>query len=148
METGAPTQPLEIAITYDGATRRGSLRIEAPTINTIWDRLKQTASTTSNDARITDRLIELSWSGVLDILRDYGNRDSQRIFDFRFRPDAIAKEKIAEFTQARQIVRQAQGKPSAHHYGSRNRRTGWRRSASPSGNSNGFRSAIFAACFQ
>jgi hypothetical protein len=109
METGAPTQPLEIAIIYDGASRRGSFRIEAPTINTIWDRLKQAASTTSNDARITDRLIELSWSGVLDILRDYGNRDSQRIFDFRFRPDAVAKEKIAEFTQARQIVRQAQG---------------------------------------
>lgn len=109
MKTGAQTQPLEIVIVYDGVTRRGSLRIAEPTINTIWDRLKQAASATGYDARIADRVIELGWSGVLDILRDYGNRESQRMFDFRFRPDAVAKEKITEFTQARQIVKQAQG---------------------------------------
>ena len=83
--------------------------VEAPTINTIWDRLKQSASTVASEARITELAIELSWPSVLDILRDYGTRDQQRAYNFRFKPDTEAQSRIRDFAAARQKVQEAQG---------------------------------------
>lgn len=102
-------EPLHIVVRYDEETRRGVLQIEAPTGNTIWERLKQSASTIGSDARITESLIELSWSSVLDILRDYGTRDQQRVYNFRFKPDAEAQSRIQDFKAARRKVQEAQG---------------------------------------
>jgi SNF2 family DNA or RNA helicase len=101
--------PLAIAVRYDQESRRGILQIDAVSGNTIWERLKQAASTIGGDARISECVIELGWPGVLDILRDYGTKDQQRTYDFRFRPQPDAQEMIQSFAAARRMVQEAQG---------------------------------------
>lgn len=109
MEASAVDKPLHIVVRYDDQNRRGILLVEAPTDNTVWERLKQSASVIGSDARITELAIELSWPGVLDILRDYGTRDQQRAYNFRFKPDAEAQTRIQNFAAARKKVQEAQG---------------------------------------
>lgn len=109
MEASVAHQPLHIVVRYDDQNRRGILLVEAPTGNTVWERLKQTASVIGSDARITELAIELSWPSVLDILRDYGTRDQQRAYNFRFKPDAEAQKRIQDFAAARKKVQEAQG---------------------------------------
>ena len=109
MEAGIVQEPLHIVVRYDDQNRRGLLLVEAPTGNTIWERLKQSASVIGSDARITELAIELSWASVLDILRDYGTRDQQRAYNFRFKPDTDAQARIQDFAAARKKVQEAQG---------------------------------------
>lgn len=109
MEVASDREPLHIVIRYDDESRRGIFRVEEPTGNTVWERLKQSASVLGSDVRITDLAIELSWPGVLDILRDYGTREQQRAYNFRFKPDAIAQMRIQDFAAARRKVQEAQG---------------------------------------
>lgn len=102
-------EPLHIFVDYEIENRRGIMHIDEPTKNTIWERLKQSAATIGSDARIAELTIELSWPSVLDILRDYGTREQQRSYNFRFKPDAAAQERIQEFAAARRKVQEAQG---------------------------------------
>lgn len=101
--------PLQIIVRYDEEARRGVFQVETPTNNTIWERLKQSASTISNDVKITETIIDISWPSVLDILRDYGTREQQRTYNFRFQPDAGARPRIQDFAAARRKVQEAQG---------------------------------------
>lgn len=101
--------PLSISVIYDADRRRGSFEIEEPTQNTIWERLKQAAANLGADARIVDNVIDLSWAGVLDILRDFGTRDQQVAYNFRFRPVGDAQPRIREYQEERRQVREAQG---------------------------------------
>lgn len=100
---------LHIVVRYDDENRRGVLSVETPTGNTVWERLKQSASAAGNDVRITERAIAISWPNVLDLLRDYGSRDQQRAYNFRFKPDAEALIRIQDFAAARRKVQEAQG---------------------------------------
>ena len=109
MEAAAAENPLNIIVRYDESSRRGILVVGGPTTNTIWERLRQTASALGQDTRITELAIDLSWPGVLDILRDYGTRDQQKTFNFRFRPEPEAQVRIQNFALARQKVQEAQG---------------------------------------
>lgn len=109
MDGSGTQEPLQIIIRYDDDNRRGVLLIEEPTANTIWERLKHSASAIGNDARITETGIEISWPTILDILRDYGTRDQQRSYNFRFKPDAAAQARIQDFAAARRKVQEAQG---------------------------------------
>ena len=109
MEADAAQELLHIVVRYDDQNRRGLLLIEAPTGNTVWERLKQSASVIGSDARITELAIELSWPSVLDILRDYGTRDQQRAYNFRFKPEVEAQTRIQDFAAARRKVQEAQG---------------------------------------
>jgi len=109
MDASVAHEPLIIIVRYDDESRRGILHVEGPTNNTIWERLKQSASAIGSDARITELAIELSWPGVLDMLRDYGTRDQQRTYNFRFKPDASAQSRIQDFAAARRKVQEAQG---------------------------------------
>jgi SNF2 family DNA or RNA helicase len=107
MQILAPSLP--IIISYKEENRRGVLHITAPTSNTIWERLKQAATAFNTDTRITECSIELSWISVLDILRDYGTKEQQRTYNFRFRPDSTAQDKIQKFAEAKKKVQEAQG---------------------------------------
>ncbi len=109
MDGLASQEPLNIAVRYDEQSRRGLLLVASATNNTIWDRIKQTASTLGNDTRITELSVELSWPTVLDLLRDYGTRDQQRAYNFRFKPDSEAQSRIQDFAAARRKVQEAQG---------------------------------------
>ena len=101
--------PLGIIVRYDQESRRGILHIDTSTTNMVWDRLKQTASMVGGgDARISECTLELGWSGVLDILRDYGTKDQQRTYNFRFKPEPGAQEMIQAFAAARRMVQKAQ----------------------------------------
>lgn len=108
MQVDAPQELLHIVVRYDDQNRRGVLLIEAPTVNTVWERLKQSASVIGSDARISELVIELGWPSLLDILRDYGTRDQQRAYSFRFKPDSEAQVLIQDFATARRKVREAQ----------------------------------------
>lgn len=109
MKTKAVQGPLQIVVRYNEQNRRGIFLVEAPTSNVVWERLKQSASVIGGDARIAELTIELSWSSLLDILRDYGTRDQQRTYNFRFKPDAEAQIRIQNFTSARRTLQEAQG---------------------------------------
>lgn len=109
MDASENRQTLHIIVRYDDESRRGILSVEAPTGNTVWERLKQSASATGSNARITEQVIETSWPNVLDLLRDYGTRDQQRAYSFRFKPDAEALIRIQDFAAARHKVQEAQG---------------------------------------
>lgn len=101
--------PLAVAIIYDSVRRRGVLQISAPTRNTAWERLKHAASNLGGDARISDNTIDLSWAGILDIVRDFGTRDQQLALNFRFRPQGEAQQRIREYGAERHKVKEAQG---------------------------------------
>lgn len=109
MDGDAAQGRLAIVVQYNEENRRGVFLIDVPTTNTIWERLKQAASQSAADARITETRIELGWVALLDILRDFGTRDTQRIFNYRFRPEVEAKVKIEAFAEARRKVQEAQG---------------------------------------
>jgi SNF2 family DNA or RNA helicase len=109
MDNRATHSPLTVSIAYDADRRRGILAIAQPTQNTIWERLKQAAAGLGPDSRIVDNSIELSWAGVLDILRDFGTREQQLAHNFRFRAEGDAQRRIREYQQDRQKVREAQG---------------------------------------
>lgn len=101
--------PLRIIVRYDPVRRQGILQIETATANTIWERLKQTASVIGSDVRITETSIELGWFGMLDMLRSYATKDQQRTYNFRFKPEPDAQELIQAFAVARRMVQEAQG---------------------------------------
>lgn len=109
MGASGASEPLNIVLRYDEESRRGLFVVESPTANTVWDRLKQSASAIAPDTRITDLSIDVGWPSLLDILRDYGTREQQRAFNFRFRPEAAAQRRIEEFSAARRKVLDAQG---------------------------------------
>lgn len=109
MSADVAEAPLGIVLRYDEENRRGLLQIDGPTGNTIWERLRQAASAVGGDVRIMESTIELGWPGVLDLLRDFGTRDQQRTFNFRFRPESEAQEKIQAFAAARRKVQEARG---------------------------------------
>jgi len=109
MEPSSAQEPLHILVHYANETRRGIFLVQAPTGNTIWERLKQSASSIDSDVRITEQEIEIGWPSVLDILRDYGTRDQQRAYNFRFKPDTEAQLRIQAFAIERRKVQQAQG---------------------------------------
>jgi hypothetical protein len=109
MEAESSSGPLGIVVSYDEESRRGGLHIESSTANTIWDRLKQASAGLGGDARITELAIDVGWATVLDILRDFGTKDQQRAYNFRFKPQPKAQELIRAFAAARRKVQEAQG---------------------------------------
>ena len=104
---GAPR--LDIAVVYNDDSRAGTFVIAAPTTNTIWTRLKQSAMALGTDTRVSELRIELSWPGALEVLREYGTKDQQRSLNFRFAPDTAALERIKDYAVARRTVQEAQG---------------------------------------
>jgi SNF2 family DNA or RNA helicase len=108
-DLAASQAPLSVSITYDAGRRRGAFEIEGPTQNTIWERLKQAAANLGSDSRIIENVIDVTWAGVLDILRDFGTKDQQLAHNFRFRPHGEAKQRVREYQEERKKVREAQG---------------------------------------
>ncbi len=101
--------PLSVSVTYDSTRRRGAFEIDGPTQNTIWERLKQAATNLGAESRIIENVIDLTWAGVLDILRDFGTKDQQLAHNFRFRLLGEAQQRVREYQEERKKVREAQG---------------------------------------
>lgn len=105
--------PAELIIEYDRRTARGRIsRDESYSDSTVWDRL--IASLTGSDAiRVTDDQISLPWTELLDVLREFGSKSTQRSLNFRFRPTGDAVDEISTFTKDFKKAREARDKLSA-----------------------------------
>ncbi len=101
--------PLAIAVRYEPNTRRALLSIAEPTQNTIWERLKLAASGASQEPRLTETSIDVAWSAFLDILNDYGSKEQQLNYNFRFRTEGEARDLIRQYSDERRKVLAAQG---------------------------------------
>jgi hypothetical protein len=101
--------PLAVSVSYDESTRRALLAIDAPTENTIWERLKLAASASGQEPRFTETSIELGWATFLDILNDFGSKEKQLQYNFRFRTEDQAKDLIKQYAEDRRKVLGARG---------------------------------------
>lgn len=94
-----------ITISYDPVRVTGRLvRSDSIQSSSIWERLRARIIAQEIAISITDQCIEVSWSDVLGILREFGGKSIQQSLNFRFRPEGEAVEKINSFAQE---VRQA-----------------------------------------
>ena len=99
--------PTKLRITYDPATIRGTLTNEDGGDAAIWDRIVQSALQLGPDYLLGNRSIELSWQGVLSLIREYGRL--QKSLEFRFRPEGEAKERIEGFVKQYREAQTAKG---------------------------------------
>ncbi|SDK39264.1 DEAD/DEAH box helicase [Bradyrhizobium ottawaense] len=100
--------PASIAITYDPQRLTGQLILEGATTNSVWDRLQQAAIGLGSEYALHPNAIELSWPGILALIREFGRQ--QKALDFRFRPAAgEARDKIEQFVQQYKKVQEAKG---------------------------------------
>jgi SNF2 family DNA or RNA helicase len=75
--------------------------------SSIWERLRAELVSDSSVKFLGETSIELSWSTVLDVVREYGSRAQQTALNFRFAPDESAKEKIGRFATDLRAARSA-----------------------------------------
>lgn len=101
------TAPTALRITYDPASIRGTLTNNGSADAAIWDRIVQSAIQLGPDYLLGDGSIELSWQGVLSLIREYGRL--QKALNFRFRPEGEAKERIDAFVKQYRDAQSAKG---------------------------------------
>lgn len=104
MTEGATTV---LRISYDPDTLRGAISIDGGQQSSIWDRLVQSALQLGPDYLLGDRSIELTWQGVLSLIREYGRL--QKPLNFRFKPDAEAKPRVEAFVKQYRDAQAAKG---------------------------------------
>lgn len=91
-------EPLQIDVAYDPARLSALLTREQGGAHTAWDRIL--ARIRSDDLDFSSELnrIELPWTSVLGLLRDFGSKAQQRALNFRFAPTGEAVERIKRFS--------------------------------------------------
>lgn len=99
-------EPAIVRIGLDDSS--GVLSIDEKDVtHPIWARLKLAIRSRGVDCRITPSQITLPWPDVLNLVREFGSRESQRSYDFRFQPEGAAGEKIKAFASQLQKARAA-----------------------------------------
>lgn len=89
----------EIKLLYTGNSK-GILRNESKDpSNTAWSRIKLYILSNTSDVKITEHEIILSWPEALNVIREFGSKSVQTQFNFRFKPEGEAKEKLKAFIQ-------------------------------------------------
>jgi len=94
--------PLRIRIEYDGSHQEGSLSVEDGAQNALWDRIRQTAASLTDECRFSANRVVLPWHCVLDLVREYA--PSQRRMGFSFAPTLAAKPEIDRFIAERKAA--------------------------------------------
>lgn len=102
--------PTTIEISYEPSRLTGELSLSGMAISSIWERIKQYVVASGGEYRFSPNRIELSWTSVLSVVREFGPQ--QRSLNFRFRPVGQAKEKISEFVEQYKSVQRARSKLS------------------------------------
>lgn len=95
---------LNIAIYYNPIQVRGTFCIDSASDSGVWRRLRRLATSTSSDCKLTFTTIDLPWSSVLSVIREFA--PDQRKWNFRFKPDKSAKERIDNFLAQVKKVRE------------------------------------------
>jgi SNF2 family DNA or RNA helicase len=103
--------PVEIEINYNTTTLRGLFRVQTAQANTIWVRLTQRATALEPDYELGPGTLEVPWSTILSIIREFA--PLQRTQGFHFRPIGAAKDKIDQFVREYKAVRNSRGTLSA-----------------------------------
>lgn len=91
-------EPLELGINYDPVRLTGLIYRKNENVSSVWDRLRARAFAEQAGSDVKQDSIELSWSNVLNILREYGSKQQQKLLNFRFVPEGEAVEKIKQFS--------------------------------------------------
>jgi len=97
--------PVEIAITYNPRTLRGSFQLETSNDSAIWERLTQRALALESDYELSGAVLDLPWATVLSLIREFA--PLQRQEQFHLRPSGEAKERIDQFVREYKTVQAA-----------------------------------------
>src|SRR5262245_13693342 len=108
------SDPVDINIEYIASRNAGRFVVTVDnTSATIWSRIRSLVVSSNIDATITQTSVQLSWPDALNIVREFGSKVAQRNFNFRFRPDGTAAERLRVFSQEVQAARASQRELSA-----------------------------------
>ena len=95
--------PVEIAISYNPRTLRGSFQLQNHNDSAIWERLTQRALALETNYELSGPVLDLPWATVLSLIREFA--PLQRQEQFCFRPSGEAKERIDQFVREYKTVR-------------------------------------------
>jgi hypothetical protein len=97
-----------IGISYDADKVSGRLTCdEGSASSAIWSRIKSRTVAGNTAIASGDTSIELPWPEVLNILREFGSRQTQQLLSFRFLPTGDASERIRQFAEEVRAARSA-----------------------------------------
>jgi SNF2 family DNA or RNA helicase len=88
-----------IVVDYDPVRVTGRLTLIGSAQSTIWDRIKLRVLTEADSRLLTETQIEMPWSAVLSLLREFGSREQQSALRFRFRAEGDAARLIKVFAK-------------------------------------------------
>ena len=97
----------EIEISYNPTTLRGAFRFQNTQDSAIWERLTQRAIALEPDYELAPGVLEVPWTTVLSIIREFA--PLQRAQGFHFRPIGPAKDKIDQFIREYKAVKNSRG---------------------------------------
>lgn len=113
MTSGESNSPSVIKIDYDSVRISGYfIRDNLSDASSIWERLKTRIIEKDISSSFSSNVIELPWPDVLDLIREFGSKSTQRALNFRFQPENEAVEKIQNFLREIASARQAKDKIS------------------------------------
>lgn len=93
-----------IIVEHDKVRLTGRLILVGEPQSSIWDRLRSRAIEDADFRELAQDQFELPWSSVLNVLREYGTRQQQQQFGFRFKLHGDAAQLARQFADE---VRQA-----------------------------------------
>ena len=104
MTENDPT-PVGIHINKDGG---GEISISKDREHdAIWSRIKAQLLSRNFVYRSTQNKLSLSWPDTLTLVREFGTRNAQVNYNFRFNPTAAAKARLNEFSEQVRAVRRS-----------------------------------------
>jgi SNF2 family DNA or RNA helicase len=99
--------PLKISIEYDPVRLTAILTQGAGGDSAAWDRLRARILVDQLEYSSEQNRIELPWTDVLGLLRDFGSKAQQRALNFRFVPIGGAADRIEHFSEEVRAARAA-----------------------------------------
>jgi hypothetical protein len=102
------SDPVGITIEYRSGNTGRLVVAPGDSIAPIWSHIRALVVSNDLDATITSTSIQLPWPDVLNIVREFGSKATQRALNFRFRPDSSAAERLRAFADEVQSARACQ----------------------------------------
>ena len=99
--------PVDIQISYNPVTLRGVFVLRGDSHTAIWERLIQRALAIEADYELGPSRLEVPWTTVLSLIREFA--PLQRKQGFYFRPEGLAKERIDQFVRECKAVKESKG---------------------------------------
>lgn len=99
------SDPFGITIEYGSGNVGRFIVAPENSIAPIWLQIRALVVSNDLDAIITSNSVQLPWPDVLNIVREFGSRATQRALNFRFRPDGSATPRLQAFAAEVQSAR-------------------------------------------